>query len=117
MDVKAEILTRTMDSVLLDLERARMTAEDFRQGNGPCSAVEGLETSNLMTKQALLNLSAQSDVLDGDLRHAQKALMNIRVHLCIIHCMPKTKKRKLQQIEAEVNSVLDSDRESDEEWV
>ena len=31
----AKILSMTMDSVLLDLERARMEREDFRQGNGP----------------------------------------------------------------------------------
>ena len=34
-DVKAEIVKRTMDSVLLDLERARMEREDYRQGNAP----------------------------------------------------------------------------------
>ena len=33
-DVRDMILRNTMDSVLLDLERARMQREDYRQGNG-----------------------------------------------------------------------------------
>ena len=36
-DTKANILATMVDSILLDLERARMTAEDFRQGRGPCT--------------------------------------------------------------------------------
>ena len=35
LETQVAILSTTMDGVLLDLERARMEREDFRQGNAP----------------------------------------------------------------------------------
>ena len=49
-DTKAAILATVMDAVLLDLERARMEREDFRQGNAPCCAATGYYVTAFETK-------------------------------------------------------------------
>ena len=53
-ETQAAILATAMDSVLLDLERARMEREDFRQGNSPCTALgPDFRDPNCTTKEAL----------------------------------------------------------------
>ena len=49
-EAKAEILATVMDGVLLDLERARMEREDFRQGNAPVTFDPDPRDPNCTTK-------------------------------------------------------------------
>ena len=52
-DAQVAILSTVMDGVLLDLERARMEREDFRQGNSPCTALTpDFRNPNLTTEEA-----------------------------------------------------------------
>ena len=55
-ETQVAILSTVMDGVLLDLERARMEREDFRQGKGPCTALNmGFTNPNFTTERILRN--------------------------------------------------------------
>ena len=109
MDVKTEIVTRTMDSVLLDLERARMEREDFKQGNAPTSAISvggvwSATTWRYWNKRHVAELNEAND-----------ALSNIRTELRDMDGrVPMDIADNVTQIRAEVDALL-GDEESGEE--
>ena len=68
-DAQVAILSTVMDGVLLDLERARMEREDFRQGNSPCTALgPDFKDPNCTTKEALRRILISISSVRGTLR-------------------------------------------------
>ena len=63
-ETQVAILSTVMNGVLLDLERARMEREDFRQGKGPCTALNmGFTNPNFTTKQILRSCKSEIECL------------------------------------------------------
>ena len=106
VETQAAILAIGMDSVRLDLERARMEREDFRQGNsfaGFCFSASGKRPYTWR----------QDNVRKvGDLDEATRALLNLRDELRDMDGhVPMDLADNYNQMLAEVSDVLGSDDE------
>ena len=77
-DAQVAILSTVMDGVLLDLERARMEREDFRQGNSPCAAIcRDFRDPNCTTKAFFRRIMTSDRSISGFARmQAQIQEMN-----------------------------------------
>ena len=109
-DLAAKVLSTTMDSVLLDLERARMEREDFRQGNGPAFPFDGNVVWLSYRKWTRSIINRRDEATD--------ALRSIRTELRDMDGrVPMDIADNYTQMTAEVEAVLgeSSDEESDDE--
>ena len=73
--IQLSIVSTAMDSVLLDLERARMEREDFRQGNAPTSSLHHHGAWQPTTWRSLDELHC------GTIEDCMQALHDIRYEL------------------------------------
>jgi len=99
-DVLQHEMPSAMQDVILDLERARMTAEDFRQGNGPaveigCSRHKRWASHRQWADEAFVRLA-----------DAEEALSNIRAET-------RSGVVNINYITEEINDVLGSDNEEE----
>ena len=75
-DVLKHEMPSAVQDVILDLERARMTAEDFRQGNGPAVEVSKSNDEKVWVHQREWTKVALARLMD-----AEVALSNIRAEI------------------------------------
>ena len=99
-----------MHDVVLDLERARMTAEDFRQGNGPC-----WDSGASWRKHLQFGEDAHEEA-EAVRDEAITALSCIREHLRPLHPL-KFRNSKvtnaIEQIQLEADGVLGEESDED----
>ena len=73
-EAQAAILAPVMDGVLLDLERARMEREDFRQGRGPGQLIPNCRVTvdqqrRFLVQDCMESEQALMDIRDAAIRH------------------------------------------------
>ena len=108
--IQLSIVSTAMDSVLLDLERARMEREDFRQGNAPARLVVTHTGDRTFTWR-------QDDMIQcNNINVAHDALFTIKEELRDMDGrVPRDLADNYSQMVAEVNAVLGSESEPESE--
>ena len=107
-EIQRSVLSMAMDSVLLDLERARMEREDFRQGNAIVYCC--YTATNVWPYTWRQNAMIQADNVDD----ATQALSNVRGELRDMDGrVPMNLADNYTQMLLDVTAVLGSDEESD----